>query len=233
MDDSDLDGLDPYDLFDAEAERLHRFCTSADADAWDRPSRCAGWTVRDVLAHLRADEDYFQANLDGRVQEMFGALVARGASDLDAINALGVADHRDTPLEQLVAEWHDLDADTRRRFRERDGGEVDTAVGAYPARWQAFHLAQELATHADDMGVPVDASEEPARTRWRAAVNRFALKEGKPGAVAEAVDGGTHVRIDDHDAVLPDHDFVEAVAARLPADHPIEPALRAALSMTP
>jgi hypothetical protein len=27
---------------------------------------------------------------------------------------------------------------------------VDTSVGDYPCRWQAFHVAAELATHADD-----------------------------------------------------------------------------------
>jgi uncharacterized protein (TIGR03083 family) len=233
MDDRDLAGLDPYDCLDAEAERLARFFASADDATWQRPSRCAGWTVRDVLCHLRADEDYFQANLDGTVQEYMGRLGERGATDLDTANALGVADHRDRPIAEVVAEWKERNAATRKAFRARDGGNVDTAVGAYPARWQAFHLAQELATHADDMGVPVTADEEPARTRWRAAVNRFALKEAKPEITVEAVDGGTRVVVDGRAVTLTDPDFLEAVNARLAEDAAVDPAVRAALAVTP
>ena len=32
---------------------------------------------------------------------------------------------------------------------------VDTSTGDYPCRWQAVHVAAELATHADDIGVPI------------------------------------------------------------------------------
>ena len=56
-------------------------------------------------------------------------------------------------------------AANRDGFRARDGGDVDSSVGAYPARWQAFHLAFELATHADDVGVPVADAEEARRAR--------------------------------------------------------------------
>jgi uncharacterized protein (TIGR03083 family) len=233
-DDRDLAGLDPYERFDAEAARLHRFFTTIDGAVWDRPSRCAGWSVRDVLAHLRADEDYFQACLDGGVREWIAGLGARGATDLESMNALGVSTYAGRALPELIAEWHDLDADTRRRFRERDGGDVDTSVGAYPARWQAFHLAQELATHADDIGVPVDAGEEPARTRWSAAVSRFALKEHDDAIEAEpAGDDTTRVVARGHEVLLADRDFVEAVASRLPDDFPLDPDVRAALAVTP
>src|SRR5208283_5425490 len=42
-------------------------------------------------------------------------------------------------------------------------------------RWQAVHVAAELATHADDIGVPVTHDERTERTAWRARYSRFAL----------------------------------------------------------
>jgi hypothetical protein len=186
--------------------------------------------VRDVLSHLRFDEDYFQACLDGRVQELMAAFGARGATDLDSANALGVADYAGAPTEALIEEWRTLDADTRQRLRERDGGEVDTSVGGYPALWQAFHLASELATHADDINVPVTSAEEPARTRWRAAASRFALKEVKPEAEVEEAGGSTRYRVGEVEGTISNHDFVELVAARAPSDASIPPNVRSALS---
>ncbi len=233
-DDSDLAGFDPYDAFDREADRLYRFLTNLDEAGWSRPSGCRGWTVRDLLGHLRSDEDYFTACLDGRVGEFMGDMGARGATDLTTANQLGVDTYASTPTGALIEAWRAKNAETRRRFRERDGGDVDSSAGTYPARWQAFHLAQELATHADDMGVPVEPGEEPARTNWRCAVSRFALKEVKPGARADAAgDGTTRVVVGDVEATLPDTDFVQAVASRLPAGTSVGDAVRAALAITP
>jgi uncharacterized protein (TIGR03083 family) len=231
--DADLEGLNPYDLFDRECERVHGFFTAIGDDVWTRPSRCRGWTVRDMLGHLRADEDYFQAGLDGKVGDFFTAMGEKGATDLDSGNRIGIETYADVPVPALVDEWWRMNSETRRRFRERDGGDVDTAVGAYPARLQAFHLAQEYATHADDIGVPVTGEEEPARTAWRAAMNRFALMETKAGARAWPCDGGTGYEVEGVEGVLPDREFVEAVGGRLPDDFPIDEKARAALNATP
>jgi uncharacterized protein (TIGR03083 family) len=232
-DDRDLEGFDPYDAFDREAQRLYRFFTSIDDATWSLPTRCAGWDVRDVLSHLRSGEDYFQACLEGTVQQLMAGYGERGATDMDSANALGVADYGGAPAGAVIEEWRAIDADTRKRFRDRDGGDVDTAVGAYPARWQAFHLAMELATHADDIGVPITADDEPQRTQWRAAASRFALKEVKPDVKLESRDGTTHVRAGDVDGTVSDHDFVELVTAREPLDASIPPEVRDALRAMP
>src|SRR3954447_12838484 len=210
-DDHDLDGFDPYDAFDREAARLYRYFTAIDDATWSAPTRCAGWNVRDVLGHLRATEDYSQACLDFGVQELFATLAPRGATDMDSFNALGVSDYADVENAALIEDWRTVDADTRRRFRDRDGGDVDSSVGAYPARHQAFHLASELATHADDIAVPVTDDEERERTRWRAAVSRFALREVKPDVELDARDGATHYRAGDLEGTIADRDFVELV----------------------
>src|SRR4051794_26114680 len=172
-DDRDLQGVNPYDAMDRETERLYRFFTTIDDNAWTRPTRCAGWNVRDLLGHLRASEDYNQASLDGRVQDLLVQFGERGATDLDSANALGIADYADVPADALIEDWRTVQADTRKRLRDRDGGVIDSTVGDYSARWQACHLAAELATHADDMAVPETAPQAPARPPRRAGPSRL------------------------------------------------------------
>jgi uncharacterized protein (TIGR03083 family) len=50
--DAELRELDPVDLMGAEAARIEAHVAALPAADWLRPSRCEGWTVRDVVAHL-------------------------------------------------------------------------------------------------------------------------------------------------------------------------------------
>jgi uncharacterized protein (TIGR03083 family) len=233
VDDADLQGLDPYDLMAAEAARLDRYFAGLEEPVWSQPSRCAGWSVRDVLAHLLSSEQYNAACLDGTVGDFLASVGARGATDLPSANELGIRELDGRPTAELIGEWRDTNAQIRERFRARDGGDVDSSVGAYPARWQAFHLAFELATHADDVGVPVTAQEEGARNAWQAQFGRFALKELNKDLEIKAGNGTTQVRGDGIDLELPDAVFVQAVAARLGDDGPLDVEQRALLSATP
>ncbi len=74
VDDTDIQGLDPYDLMQAEANRLDRFFTGLDDAVWSRPSRCEGWSVHDVLAHLLASEQYNSASLAGTVGDYLASV---------------------------------------------------------------------------------------------------------------------------------------------------------------
>jgi uncharacterized protein (TIGR03083 family) len=233
VDEQDLTGLDPYDLMDEESARLERFFASLDDSGWQQPTRCAGWSVRDVLAHLASTEGYNRACLDGSVSSFMEAMGERGVTDLASANELGIRDLDGVAMPELLAMWRTQSKVNRDEFRTRDGGEIDSSVGAYPARWQAFHLAFELATHADDVGVPVTPEEEPARIEWQASFVRFALKEAKPDTRTDAGSGTTHVRADGIDVDLPDAEFVQAAAARLPDSSPLPEATRAYLSITP
>src|SRR5512146_2125143 len=165
-DDRELAGLDPFALLDDEARRLDAFLSGLGGSGWQRASRCAGWTVRDVLGHLAAGEDYHRACLDGTVAAFLASFAGRGGTDLDSVNALGVAGYAALSPEQVLARWRAASAGNRRRFRERADGVVDTSAGGYPCRWQAFHVAAELATHAADIGVPVTHDEHGRRTAW-------------------------------------------------------------------
>lgn len=233
IDDHDLEGLDPYDLMAGEAARLDGFFSGLGEAEWQAPSRCAGWSVRDVLAHLAATEEYNRACLDGTVQQFLGELGAKGATDLATANDIGIREFDGRTPSQVLDTWRESASENREAFRTRDGGDVDSSVGAYAARLQAFHLAFELATHADDVGVPVSGDEAAARQAWQVRFGRFALKELKPGIAIDAHDGHTRVRSDDVDIDLADEQFVQAVAARLPADSGLDDRTAAALSATP
>lgn len=229
-DDSELEGLDPFDLLDQAAARLDAHFAGLSGDAWDRPSKCEGWSVRDVMGHLASGERYHQACLDGRVRELLAEMGEKGATDVDSFNDVLLSEVAGKDGPELLEDWRVVNADTRRRFRERGDGVVDTSVGDYSNRLQAFHVALELATHADD----VDAPFAPGELEWRARFSRFALMESKPELAVSALDGG-RTRVEGPDGVLEvdDDELVQAVAGRLDDSTRLTPDQRATLSTMP
>lgn len=165
--------------------------------------------------------------------DFLGTLGARGATDLAATNELGVRDFDGVESEEVLDTWRGRIAENLRRLRERDGSDIDTSVGPYPARWQAFHLAFELAVHADDVGVPIPPEEIAGRVRWQSRFGRFALRETKPEVAIDGDDATTHVRGEGVDVELRNDVFVSAVAARLPGDAGLDDRARTYLSATP
>lgn len=230
-DDSVLADHNPYDLMDAEAARLDAWCSGLDGADWDQPTACEGWDVQDVVAHLAFGEEYNAACLDDAIPAFLERYTSRGAADMNSFNALGVTDRADRTPDEVLAEWRTGCTRTRTELRGLDGGDMTTGAGPYPARWQAWHLASELATHADDIGVTESAGEAADRRAWRTAFAHFALDEMRPEVTVEpAPGGGNLVRAGGAEAVLDDAELTAAVNGRLPADHPLDPDLRAALS---
>jgi uncharacterized protein (TIGR03083 family) len=232
-DDHELSGLDPFDLLDREAARLDAYFSGLEESGWSTPTRCAGWRVRELLAHLASGEEYHKACLEGTVAALIIRFGERGATDLDSANALGVADYADRPVDDVLAEWRSANAENRRGFRERGDGTVDTTIGDYPCRWQAFHVASELATHADDAGVPAGADERDERRAWRAHFSRFALAEAKPELSIRVTGDRTVVNDGAIEVDVDDDELIESVAARLDESSRLEAAARIMLSTMP
>src|SRR5215813_5924431 len=111
-DDRDLQGLDPYELMDAEAARLDRYFAGLDDAAWSAPSRCEGWSVRDVLAHLLASEAYNHASIEGNVAALLADWGEKGATDLTSANEVGIRALDDEPSTQVLADWRRTNAET-------------------------------------------------------------------------------------------------------------------------
>ena len=216
----------------AEAGRIEQHVAALPDAEWLLPSRCAGWSVRNVVAHLAASEAYHCACLDGRVGALFQEMEANGVTSVDGFNAAGIARFDGVADAEVLRQFVADDEDTRRRFRERGDGDVDTSVGLYPARWQAFHLAGELATHADDIFVTVPAEEVAARRDWRTRFSRFSLREARPDLVLEVEHGRTRVRGEGIDVELDDDGLVAAVSGRGAAQR-VPPGVCAVLSTMP
>ena len=161
MDAAELAGLNPFGIFDLEAARLDHFFSGLDEAAWNRPSRCPGWTVRDVLSHLAGEELYNHACLNGDLETFRATVRAAGITGgYDEFNQWCVRQRRGLPTSEVLAEWREANGETRHRMTElgRDAP-LTTAAGPYPAGLQAFHYSSEYATHADDVGAPVAPAE--------------------------------------------------------------------------
>jgi uncharacterized protein (TIGR03083 family) len=227
-----LSGYDPFAIFDAEAARLDGFFGSLEGGAWLRPSRCAGWSVRDVLAHLAGEEAYNHACLDGDLDGFFAWLRREGVAGdgFGEFNDWCVRTRRQAPAGDVLAEWRVANTQTRQRMRLLGrAGTLQTSAGPYPAGLQALHYGSELATHADDVGVPVSWAEEGPRTRWRAAFGAFALREQDRPVRVDLTGGTVRASYRGQDAELSEHDFVEATVGRLPDNAPVPASLRAVL----
>lgn len=64
-------------------------------DQWEAPSLCAGWRVRDVVAHMYGYEELGPVGLVRRS--------VRGGLRLNGVNAAGVAAHAGSTPDELLA----------------------------------------------------------------------------------------------------------------------------------
>ncbi|WP_433254563.1 maleylpyruvate isomerase family mycothiol-dependent enzyme [Streptosporangium sp. CA-135522] len=226
-----LADLDPFDIFDIEAARLDRHFSGLDEEGWNRPSRCAGWSVRDVLGHLAGEELYNHACLDGDVEGFTAMLRSEGVTGgFDGFNDWCVRRSRDVPAEEVLRQWRRANGETRERMRALGReAELTTMAGPYPVGLQTFHYDSEYATHADDVAAPVSDEEADERSRWRAAVATFVLAEQDSKAQVELTAERIWVHAYGMSTQLPASVFVEATVGRLPDDHPLDRRIRAAL----
>lgn len=212
---TELRDFNPFDIFDAEAARLDAFFSGLDEEGWAHPTRCAGWSVRDVLGHLAGEELYNRAALDGTVQELMVRLGEAGITGFNEFNEWCVEQRRSVPVEEVLEEWRTENALTRAGMRALgEKGTLDTMVGPYPAGLQAFHYASEYATHADDVHVPVSETEADHRTDWRVEVGRLGLKEANSTAQVEETADDMWVHADGVTVTLPFPAFVDATVGR-------------------
>jgi uncharacterized protein (TIGR03083 family) len=224
--------LDPVGLLDQEIERLERFFESLEGPGWARGTRCTGWRRREVLAHMAGADAYHVAGIDDRLDEMMEAASTAGVTGIDSLNLWQVNVRADRTAAAVLEEWRTLTRAMREGFRRLGGeGTVATMIGPYPARMQAFHVANHMATHADDIDVPVDAADVAGRVAWRVAVCEFGLSEAGWPVELERSRDANRVRLGDAAAVFTDQEFVDAVNARLPADHSVPAEIRDAIKV--
>ncbi|HYF45070.1 MAG TPA: maleylpyruvate isomerase family mycothiol-dependent enzyme [Acidimicrobiales bacterium] len=139
---------------------LSRLLDRVPDDAWDNPVDAYPWSVRDLVAHLIAIEQYSASFLG------FEAFEVTAELELDhlAMTAATIERCRSLPVDEVVAEWRRLAERSVERLRSFDDEALDAPMPLHGLPFgrtaAAVARAFELWTHADDVrkaiGEPVD-----------------------------------------------------------------------------
>ncbi len=223
-----LPEVDPFSTLDGEIARLDAFLASLRPEDWRRPTRCEGWTIRSMVAHLDSDEEYNEACLKDALEDLLADFTS-----LDEFNDRQIRKRAHLSNEEMLNQWRTRQGKVRQAWQELGlGAKIPTSVGPYPLHAQIWHITSEYATHADDMGVEVPESEQQSRILWRCQFSAFAVQEKKDPPVLTRRGDRMVATIKDRQISLSREDFVAAVSARLslpenPDDRQIIEALRA------
>jgi uncharacterized protein (TIGR03084 family) len=194
-----VDGL-LADLADQHTE-LAAVLAGLEDDGWSSPSRCAGWTVSDVVLHLAQTDEMALASLGGTLQDHLEAKAAvwATASSVDDGAGLLVDAERGEPAEVVHRRWLTSAEALRAALAGADPhGRVTWVAGQLAVRTLATTRLTEAWIHTRDIttdGPVPDRIEHVARLAWRTLPYAFAQAGlDAPGPVAfelTAPDGST------------------------------------------
>jgi uncharacterized protein (TIGR03083 family) len=94
-----------------ETERFLELVEALDPDDWERPTACARWSVRQIVAHVAgSDAGYvkfseLKRQNSGRAQRPYRTA---GFSKLDALNQIQVDDRKDASPADLITELREM-----------------------------------------------------------------------------------------------------------------------------
>lgn len=163
--------LDRLGALRAERSALLAFLRTLSPQEWDQPSRCAGWTVKDVVSHLGAASHGFFTPW------VIGLVVSK---DVEAHNDADAAKRRSWEPAKVLTEYE--------RWSKRAGvahaalqlpvlGALPiklAEVGTYPARLltsaivfdTALHLRHDMATAVGRPVAPSDPNRLAVTLEW-------------------------------------------------------------------
>lgn len=188
----------------AQQDDLEAIVAPLDDQGWQAPSRCAGWTVADVVLHLAQTDEMAVASLDGRLAAAIDAAAAAGAgpaADVDQAAALMVESERGLPPAAVLDRWRAGAHALRAALGAHDPGErVLWVAGELTVRTLATTRLAETWIHTGDVAEPLghevaadDRLWHIARLAWRTLPYAFA-RAGRtlagPVAFSLAAPGG-------------------------------------------
>ncbi len=168
-----------------------------DDAAWQRPTRCEGWTVADVVLHLAQTDELALASTQGqfgdRLDALAGDLEQQGNVD-DGAAAI-VARERGLPHAALLERWRTGAAALRDALAASDphrrvgwvAGQLSTQTLATTRLAECWIHTGDVAEALDVMQEPTDRLEHIARLAWRTLPYAFA-RDGRELAGPVAFD---------------------------------------------
>jgi len=178
-------------LRDQQAEMTNLIEGLTDSD-WQRPSRCEGWTVADVVLHMAQTNEMAIASVQDRMQEHLVEM-ARGLppspSIDDGADAM-VVKERGMPASDLLARWHASLVDFDTLLRDADPHRrVTWVAGQLSIQTLVTTRLAETWIHTDDVAYAFDQTPPPtnrlrfiARLAWRTLPYAFARAGRELGA---------------------------------------------------
>lgn len=158
------------------------------ADDWQKPTRCDGWNVSDVLLHLAQTDEMAIASLEDRVAGFIAerAQQVPGAATVDDGAAMMVERERGLSPADLFDRWCSASARLDEMLEESDPRRrVTWVAGQLSVRTLATTRLAECWIHTGDIADAVRVVLEPddrlrhiARLAWRTLPYAFA-REGK------------------------------------------------------
>ena len=182
---------------DEQHSELAALIDPLDDAGWQRPTRCDGWTVADVVLHLAQSDELAFASAQGRLSERLGMLAGGldRQGDVDDGAAAMVAQERGVPNAALLERWRTGAAALREVLAASDPHQrVDWVAGRVSTQTLATTRLAECWIHtgdvADGLGVTqesTDRLEHVARLAWRTLPYAFA-RDGRELAGPVAFD---------------------------------------------
>ena len=170
-------------LAEQQAE-LSALLAGLDEPGWQRPSRCEGWTVADVVLHLAQTNEMALASARGRFAEAMGELAGglAPAASVDDGADLMVARERGRPGRDVEARWQSSADELARVLRACDPRQrVTWVAGELSARTLATTRLAETWIHTGDVAAafgrvlaPSERLQHVARLAWRTLPYAFA-----------------------------------------------------------
>ncbi len=188
------------DALAAQQAELRALLDGLDAADWERPSRCAGWTICDVLLHLAQTNEMAIGSVQGRFAEALDELVA-GLGPADSVEdgaAVMVRHQCGEPGPAVQQRWQQGVDELARAFAAMDlHRRVTWVAGELSARTLATTRLTECWIHTGDIAAglglelePTDRLHEIARLAWRTLPHAFASAGRElPGPVAFELTG--------------------------------------------
>jgi len=147
-------------------------------DDWERPTRCVGWDVASVLAHLALTDEFATASargeLDGYSDGVLGSRENQTVS-VDAAAAAQVDAERGKGGDAIRRRWHDASETLRVALRAGDPHQrVTWVAGKLSLQTLATTRLSECWIHTGDIAsalgitlAPTDRLQYIARLAWR------------------------------------------------------------------